>query len=226
MVPCTSYRERELLQFNECSIRGQSPQYAVVVLDTEDEPLEFSLLYTDMSEEDGLRTIDIPTSLHSLPSLLNPTRTSYNTAYQEEQHKRNKESNHMSILNVLREYIFTQPKHIQYLGRLESISVDRYQTLNQMNMMDCVIFLDYLPLLRCMAFHEQISDRIVHVQVDSNQAEISNATKRKPNTRQSKKVGREQYFDKIIPVCSLHDSTQTVKDVATQLANMSLLVQL
>jgi hypothetical protein len=219
MVSYSSHKERKLLQLNECSIRGRSPQYSGLEFDTEDETLEFP--WSETSEEDWLHSIDVPTPLHSLPSLLNPLCASYETFLQAQWYKRAKESKRIEALDVLRDYIFTQPKYIQYSGRLESSLVE-----NQMNMLDINLFLDYLPILRSMAVHERISDSIYHIQDVSNPNAIHVLSKRKPNTRQSKRHGREHYFDKVIPSYVWEKSKLAVKEIGHQLAEMSLLYQL
>lgn len=219
MVKLTS-RERSLLHWHERSVRGLSPLYAEDLDNEEssDDP-PFS---SEMTEEDFLFPVDPPTFMIDLSqSLDTSSRPPLSHCIRDEFFCRTKTTNLSETLTLTRECIFAQPKYIRLLSRLLS-----YPLCSQNRSMssDYDLFLDYIPLLRCMAVQERVSEYMFKLQTSSNDAS-SRANNGRRTTRRSLKRGREQYFDKIVPSHAFEGSMQTAQEIVELLANTSLLYE-
>jgi hypothetical protein len=219
MTRYLSNQERKLLRWNELSIRGCSLQYSGLFDEEEADKYRESVL--ESSDEDYLLTTAVPTSLFDLPQILTASSTTLPCTFRYEFHHQQQKSYRTEVLHLLRDSLFTNPKYTRYSQRLElpATKVDLGVTESCMLVSD--IFLDYLPLLRCMAVQESISEFIYKTQDVSNQN--GRSTTRRRNTRLSIRLGREQYFDKIIPSYTLQASNMTTKEIVDSLASTSML---
>jgi hypothetical protein len=218
MTRYLSHRERKLLRWNELSVRGCSLQYSGMVDEEEDQYREHA---TETSDEDYLLSKIFPTPLLDLPQILAISNTSSPCMLRYECYKQQQLSNCAESLRVLRESVFTNPKYTRYSRRLDLSTTEFDHDAIKLGGLDPDIFLDYLPLLRCMAVQERISEIIYKTQDTSS--DDCRSTSRRRNTRLSKRLGREQYFDKIIQLYTWQESNPSSKDVADHLANMSML---
>lgn len=211
------YRERKLLRWNEASIRGCSLQYSGAV--DEDETDQYCDNAPPSSDEDYLLSNQIPTPLFDLPHLLNASNATFPSLLQFEVYKQRKKSVRTEALHLLRDSLFTNTKSMRYTRRLDMPLTEAEHGFTDVStgtcMLDSDVFLDYIPLLRCMAEQESVAEFISKTQ------DVS--TTRKRTTRLSIRLGREHYFDKIVARYTWKESNQTSKDVADRLASMSLL---
>ena len=216
-----SRRERRLLRWNESSIRGCSLQYSGIA--DEDETDQYRENLSQSSEEDYLLSNSIPVPLVDLPQILSASTTLFPSSVRYELYKQQQKSVCTEALHILRDSIFTHPKYTRYSRRLEIPMPDTEHCLidSRTCMLDSDVFLDYLPLLRCMAEQERIAEFISKAQ-DQLSHDIP-STSRRRSTRQSTRRGREHYFDQIVPSYTWKGSDRTSKDIADQLATMSML---
>jgi hypothetical protein len=221
MVRLTSSREQKLLRWNECSIRGASPKYSDNV--DEEESDEFRPTALDISEEDNLFLVDSPISMRALPLYLNPSSRSPVNVAQDEFFRQRKATKMLKTTKMLSGYIFPQASHIRFSQRFALSRFVNPSFTNQSSIVDSDLLLDYLPFLRGMAVQERISDCIFQAQEILDPDAASSTNHRKRETRRSKKLGREQYFEKIIPSYVFADSERTAKEITNQLADLSLL---
>jgi hypothetical protein len=221
MVRMTS-RDRNLLHWHDRSVRGLSPLYAEI-LDNQ-ETIEDPSMSSEMAEEDFLFPVDPPAFMldmaHSLT--LSPRSPLWN-GINNEFLCRTKTKKLLEAMTVARDFIFAQPKYTRLLSRLSSHPLlDPCFKQHQPLSADFHLFLDYLPLLRCMAVQERIAEYLFKVQESSNDGS-SLMNKGRRTTRRSLKRGREQYFETIVPSYLFVDSNKTAKDIVELLANTSLL---
>ena len=217
-----SHRDRKLLRWNELSIRGCTLQYSGVIDD--DETDQYREIALDSSDEDYLLSNDIPTPLVDLPHILITLNATVPCAFRYECYKQQQKTNRLESLHLLRTSIFTNPKYTRYFRRLEMPITEAVSGATGTCMLHSDIFLDYLPMLRCMAVQERFSEFIYKTQDATSRDCLS--TSRRRNTRLSQRLGREQYFDKIIPLYTWQESDRSSKDVADHLANMSFLCKI
>ena len=221
MTRYLSHRERKLLRWNELSIRGCSLQYSGVVDDDDgdEEEVKYRESTSVSSDEDNLFSSSIPTALFDLPLVLTASTVTIHCTLRHEFYQQQQKSNRAELLQLLRDYAFTNPKYTRYSRRLELPVTELDHGLSELCMLESDIFLDYLPLLRNMAVQERISEFIFKTSSSSD----CRSTTQRFKTRRSKSLGRDQYFDKIIPSYTTKESNRTSKDIADRLANMSML---
>lgn len=217
MTRYLSNKERKLLRWYEPSIRGCSLQYSGNLDENEgDQYREFA---SELSDEDYLLSNIVPIPLFDLPQFLSPQNKGLPQTLQYEFYKQQQKMIHAETWLLLRDSIFTNPKYIRYSRRLDLPFDDANDCATDVTMLDSDIILDYLPLLRNMAVQEQVSEFTYKALKASN----NDPATRRRTTRQSIKLGREQYFDKIVPSYTWQESNRSSKDVVDRLADMSLL---
>lgn len=203
--------------------RGRSPKYGGN--HCEDGVDEFGETSTHQSDEDCLVCYCTPIVLLELPHILNTSYMSFPVLLLDERYNRRKQSQRSRVLKLLKESIFTHPKYTRFFGRLQKESLSSSNCSNFYSMLDGDIFLDYLPLLRCMAVQEQILESVFHSQGCSYPDGSSDLRR---STRRSLKNGREQYFDKIVPFHArqqlIVNTNQTTQCIVQELCDMSLSV--
>jgi hypothetical protein len=222
MVKVTS-RERNLLHWHEHSVRGLIPLYSET-LDNE-ETADVPPVSSEVAEEDFLFPVNPPAFMLDLAQLLHASKgvSSWN-CINDEFICRKKITKVMEAMSMAREYIFAQPKYTRLLSRLLSFPLlDPLCYQHQTFSTHINFFLDYLPLLRCMAVQERVAEYVYNVQESSNDAYLMKNGRRA--TRRSLKRGREQYFETIVPSYVFVGSNKTAKDIVEVLANTSLLYE-
>lgn len=215
----TGSRERNLLKLSESAIRGLSPPIADV---TDDEETEEFNINSDVPEEDMLLPANPPECVLSLPFYLSPSLYSPESVRKDHSLLRRKTSKTVEAINLFCDFIFTRDMQTRMVLRAMSRDVDplisgHYATV------DSQLFLDYLPLMRCMAVHECSSEFIFNAAEAQDPDAAATMTNRLRSTRRSKKLGREHYLERVVPSFVWQQSDTTAKEVGERLADSSLL---
>lgn len=219
-------RERDLLIRTEQSLRGMSCRTMENIVEDEEKENEMPQdLPIDKTEEDMLLPHRTPTSVRSLPAHLRKTlQNPFLITDPVDFHllKKKKQVQSKSMLNILCEFIFPGPSQARLFYKSVSRLVD--PLVRTCETVDRSLFLDYLPLLRCMAVHEHIANTLFQISTQENTG-APLTTNRKRSTRRGRKLGREHYLEVIAPAYTFQNSDQTVKTVGDTLCRSALICE-
>ena len=222
-LPATA-RERSLLKRNQCSARGLSFSTAQLT-DEQREEEECAGWTCAVSEEDMLLPNDAPESLQSLPVLLKSSCTLVSPANALDvaitEHTIAARVDEMK--DLLCDYVFASKLQTHLFFRSMAREVD--PLLERFGNVNSELFLDYLPILRCMSVQERVAEAVFLAAQEQDPDGVAGMTHRKRSTRRSKKLGREHYFEKLPPPYTWEASDWTPREVADRLADASLLYE-
>lgn len=219
-VPST-FRERQLLKRSEGTLRGFSVPSVDVFEPPEDDD-DYKFMHFDQSEEGLFLSNPSPACLLSLPSYLRGEDGSTSIECPElDLLERRKVDRMQEMSDLLSTFIFAQhtlQARIFCRGLVREVD----PLLPSVNAIDRHLFLDYLPMLRCISVHERSSDYVFAIanEVDPDAAtSLSNRTR---TTRRSKQMGRQHYLENISPAFQWKQTEQTAKQVGVTLAESFL----
>lgn len=215
-------RERKLLKWSESNVRGLAPSSSNILEEVEPDAFKSS---ADVSEEDMLLPSPVPNCILSLPLFLNPECRSSKYVLQSDAFQRSRATKTEGAMKILRDLMFAREKHTGVSLRATKRHVDPL-LLERFKTVDTMFFLDYLPLLRCMAVHERVAESVFCAAQAKDPDAVSSLTNRGRSTRRTKKLGREHYFEGVVPGFAWQKSSRTAKDVGSVLANSSLLYEI
>lgn len=233
-VPSTG-RERRLLKKEPSLFRGlsSSPNMsAAAEREKEDEDqVGFDQKTSNRFEEDVFLPGNVPACIGSLPRLLfdncRTSRIQFPLIQPTQYHlmKRKREMQAMDNFNLLRSYfMLSDPSQQRTLFHHNEPELDVLLLDEVTETKDATIFLDYLPMLRNMAVAECITEYLYKVSENSpHNSNDQPITNRRRNTRRSKKLGRQHYFDQLGREFVWKDSEYTPSQVGAKLANASLI---
>jgi hypothetical protein len=219
-------RERDLLIRTEQSLRGMSCRTMEnIVEDEENENGMSQDLPVDRTEEDMFLPHGAPTSLGLLPASLRRTCRNlflFLDPVDNYLFRKKKQGQSKSMLDILCEFMFPGPSQTRLLYKAMSRLVD--PLVRTCETLDQSLFLDYLPLLRCMAVHEHIANTLLDISRQENPVGPL-TTNRKRSTRRGRKLGREHYLEVIAPAYTFQNSDQTAKTVGDSLCRLALICE-
>jgi len=214
--------DRRLLKRTESAVRGLSLS-SVEDFELPEDDEEYNGLVFGRCEEDMFLFTPTPTSILSLPTLLRRTRGSSDTCYPANDDnllERKMLSQWEKAIQLAADYVF--PSAIpKMFSRGLSRAMD--PILPNRQLIDSALFLDFFPILRCMALHERAAEH-VFVQTGAADTEfaatLSNCQR---STRRSRKRGREHYLEKISPTFQRQESDlASAKQIGAVLAESAL----
>jgi hypothetical protein len=219
----TTFRERQLLKRSEKTLRGFSFP-SVDVFEAPEDDDDYNFMHFDRSEESLFLANPSPTCLFSLPSYLREVGGSHSVADSPELDllESRKLKRLCETSDLLSNFIFVlQPliAHMFCRGLVREVD----PLLPSVEAIDRHLFLDYLPMLRCMSFHERSSEfefALAHKEDPDAATSLSNRTR---TTRRSKAKGRQHYFENVSSAFEWKDTEQSAKQVGATLAGSYLL---
>jgi hypothetical protein len=221
-MPITA-RERNLVKRSVALCRGLScPRTDDSELLEEND--DYAHMKFDRSEEDLLLPNGTPTCILALPfHLMNAHHSMGVLPIEPISHyimNRKRVAKTEENMGMLRKYIFPLEKS---QSRMLASSTERGfdPLLDIAETTEPQLFLDYLPLLRCMAVQEFIAE-LVYESVSSQDSEAADSLSNRRNTRRSRKLGRQHYLEVIVPPFVWPDSDFTAKEIGAKLAKLSL----
>jgi hypothetical protein len=221
MTRLAGSRERKLLKWSEPIVRGLSSAIPIVDGASEeesDEPRSSS----NVTDEAMFLPTQVPTCLWTLPLHFRTAYVSSAPTQHDNSIERQRATNASNAFDVLYACIFP----ICTQARMRSCSMNRALDpllLDRVNVLHDQIFLDYLPLLRCMAALERDAESAFRAIEEADPDAATDMSNRRRSTRCSRKLGREHYFEKVVPPFALRECGRTAKQVGELLAS-SLLV--
>jgi hypothetical protein len=217
-------RERSLLKWSECCVRGLQSAAPLEETKTEEEYDEFHPSF-ERTDEEAFLPAFVPSSLSSLSfhfnraagNLYSP-RLIENVAM-----NRRKEDRFAMASKILRGYIFVRGKHTRLCLSATIRSVDPL-LVGRLNRLDLGIVLDYLPMLRCMSALERQADLIFNAIQDADPNVAFDMAHRQRSTRRSRTRGREHYFEKVVPSFAWAESGAAImaRELGSTLADVLL----
>jgi hypothetical protein len=219
----TTFRERQLLKRSEKAHRGFSFP-SVDTFEAPEDDDEYKGMQFDRSDEGLFLSNPSPTCLLSLPSYLREVGGSHSVGYSPELDLLESRKLHRlrETSDLLSNFIFVeQPLETHMFCRGLVREVD--PLLPSVDAIDRHLFLDYLPMLRCMSLHERSSEYVfalAHKEDPDAATSLSNRTR---TTRRSKAKGRQHYFENVSPAFEWKDTQQSAKQVGATLAESFLM---
>ena len=211
-----SARERALLRYSELSARGCCGPPSLVV-DTPEIDEEYVSSRLVDHDEDSFLPNHAPKSLDSLPNYLRNNRQPEATLFQRIEEdpllERRKTDKLYSVLGFLHDFIF--PFRPQQGMRRRCLKPEANPSLPITEVADPQFFLDYLPILRCMAVHERSAERVFQLAKEHNPDNAMILSNRKRSTRRSKELGRKHYMECIVPEFVWRETVSQNLDGAT-----------
>lgn len=220
----TTFRERQLLKRSEKALRGFSVP-SVDVFEAPDDDDDYNFMHFDRSEESLFLTNPSPTCLLSLPTYLREVGARDHSVgnspeldlLESRKRKRMRETS-----DLLLNFIFVeQPLQAHMFCRGLVREVD--PLLPSVDAIDRHLFLDYLPMLRCMSLHERSSEYEFALARKEDPDAATSLSNRTRTTRRSKAKGRLHYFENVSPAFQWQDTEQSAKQVGATLAESFLL---
>jgi hypothetical protein len=219
----TTFRERQLLKRSEKAVRGFSfPSVDVFEVPEDDD--DYNFMHFDRSEEGLFLTNPSPACLLSLPSYLREVGSdrSVGSSPKLDLLESRKLNRLRETSDLLSNFIFVElPLQARMFCRGLVREVD--PLLPSVDAIDRHLFLDYLPMLRCMSLHERSCEHVfalAHKEDPDAATSLSNRTRA---TRRSKALGRQHYLENVSPAFQWKETEQSAKEVGETLAESFLL---
>ena len=221
-------RERNLLTCSEKSARGLSLKKASAI-DDEEELDKDTFVPFELCFEERFLPNPAPTSLLSLPSYLRvrtdpctftggyPSKVNVDEAIAAETGRKRSE-----LLDWLYDYIFAidprkNPRFFSDMHRF----LDPLLSLSELA--DRRLWLDYVPLIRCIARLDQAAEAAYRKMLTQDPDLVSALSNRKRRTRRSRDKGFGFYTEKLVPGAIWSDSDSvSVKDLVEALSSCAL----
>jgi hypothetical protein len=127
------------------------------------------------------------------------------------------------IMDLLCDFIFPGQSRTRMFYRAMTRELD--PLLETTETIDNELFLDYLPLLRCMAVRERACELLFQAAYAEDPDSAASMMNRKRATRRGKKLGREHYFERKAPTSVWNESDKSAKEVGGLLAEQALLYE-
>jgi len=214
-------RERNLLKISEKAARGFS--FSLSQKLDEEEENEQSMPSSFSSDEDMLLPYAVPESVKELPSYLKSACSNVAPASPLDiaLSQRSKHAKIGEMKDLLCDFIFASQRHDRMSFRSMTRDVD--PLLGVAGNVDEQLFLDYLPILRCISVEERGLEAVFNAAQEKDPDGVGHMTNRQRSTRHSKKKGRAHYLEPLPPPKTWEDLGRTAKEVGDLLANASLL---
>jgi hypothetical protein len=219
----TTFRERQLLKRSEAALRGFSFP-SVDVFEAPEDDDDYKGMQFDRSEEGLFLSNPSPTCLLSLPSYLREVGGSHSVGDSPELDllESRKLNRLRETCDLLSNFVFVErplQAHMFCRGLVREVD----PLLPSVDAIDRHLFLDYLPMLRCMSIHERSSEYVFALAHEEDPDAATSLSNRTRTTRRSKAKGRQHYFENVSPAFEWKDTEQSAKQVGATLAESYLL---
>ena len=218
-------RERNLLARNETSARGVSfPKATDVSEDEEDKKGEG--IQNDVCDEDMFLPNPPPAPLWSLPAYIRTHGGGVTDPFIKLNVDERLSFESMARRNKMRHWL------VDYIFICETrkdsrFFADLHRTLDPLlstsDTIDSRLWLDYLPLLRCMALLDQAGEITYQKALSLDPGSASALPNRRRQTRRSRQQGFNYYFESLVPGQVWHEDDEvTAKDLVNAMAEFAL----
>lgn len=214
-------RERMLLRQSEEGLRGHCfPRDDAFEAPEDDEDYKF--IQFDRTEEGLFLPNPAPTPLLSLPMYLKNAGIKSHVSPDLYLLERRKRERLNQTTELLSNFVFADlPARTRMFSSGVVREVD--PLLSNADTIDRNLFLEYMPILRCINALERSEEYVFSLAQASDPDAATSLSNRSRTTRRSKALGRHHYLESVVPAFVWKDGDRTPKDVGRVLAE-SLLV--
>ena len=212
--------DRRLLKRTESDVRGLSLSSAEDFEPTDDDE-DYKGLSFDKCEEDMFLPAPTPTCLLSLPTFLRQACKTIGTSSALNRVEHKMLAHWEKTIHLAADFVFPSSTNHMFSRGL-SRALD--PSVKNRELIDSALFLDYLPLVRCMALHERAAEH-VFAQAHAEDPELATTlSNRQRSTRRSRKLGREHYLEKVSPAFQRQQTNnhESAKQIGSILAESVL----
>lgn len=196
-----------------------------------------SYVPAELNEEEAFQPNIIPSCVLSLPLLLRKAQgedISLESSIRDQVFEQHQLERMDEQLDLLFYYVFSanpSDNKGSYPARLFALGLGREVDpvlFRSKEAIDSNIFVDYLPLLRVMSLHEQVSQHVYDLAEQNPEEDSHQLSNRTRLTRRSAQKGRQHYLENVSFILKINGDQQeegatSARDVGDQLAALCLL---